>query len=61
MGLLSDRAGKTSDVVILPSSLEDSSRPRPGMYRLGVLLLCAAIFFKGGGRYSVDHMIGKEF
>jgi len=24
-------------------------------------LLCAAIFFKGGGRYSVDHMIGKEF
>ena len=24
-------------------------------------LLCAAIFFKGGGRYSVDRMIGKEF
>ena len=24
-------------------------------------LLCAAIFFKGGGRYSVDHLIGKEF
>jgi putative oxidoreductase len=25
------------------------------------LLLCIAIFFKGGGRYSVDRLIGKEF
>jgi putative oxidoreductase len=25
------------------------------------LLLCTAIFFRGGGRYSVDHLIGKEF
>ncbi len=25
------------------------------------LLLCVAIFFKGGGRYSVDRIIGKEF
>jgi putative oxidoreductase len=24
------------------------------------LLLCTAIFFRGGGRYSVDHLIGKE-
>lgn len=24
-------------------------------------LLCIAIFFKGGGRYSVDRIIGKEF
>ena len=24
-------------------------------------LLCVAIFFRGGGRYSVDHTIGKEF
>jgi putative oxidoreductase len=24
-------------------------------------LLCIAIFFKGGGRYSIDRMIGKEF
>ena len=24
-------------------------------------LLCIAIFFKGGGRYSVDQLIGKEF
>lgn len=23
--------------------------------------LCIAIFFKGGGRYSVDRMIGREF
>jgi putative oxidoreductase len=25
------------------------------------VLLCVAIFFKGGGRYSVDRIIGKEF
>jgi putative oxidoreductase len=25
------------------------------------LVLCIAIFFKGGGRYSIDRMIGKEF
>ena len=25
------------------------------------LLLCTAIFFRGGGRYSVDRLIGKEF
>lgn len=24
-------------------------------------LLCIAIFFKGGGRYSIDRLIGKEF
>lgn len=24
-------------------------------------MLCIAIFFKGGGRYSVDRIIGKEF
>lgn len=24
-------------------------------------LLCIAIFFKGGGRYSMDRLIGKEF
>jgi len=24
-------------------------------------LLCVGIFFRGGGRYSVDHLIGKEF
>ncbi len=30
-------------------------------YALLWLLLCIAIFFKGGGRYSIDRMIGKEF
>jgi len=30
-------------------------------YALLWLLLCIAIFFKGGGRYSVDRMIGWEF
>jgi putative oxidoreductase len=25
------------------------------------VLMCVAIWFKGGGRYSVDHYIGKEF
>jgi putative oxidoreductase len=30
-------------------------------YALLWLLLCIAIFFKGGGRYSIDRLIGKEF
>src|ERR1700687_1378124 len=30
-------------------------------YALLWLLLCVAIFFKGGGRYSIDRIIGKEF
>jgi putative oxidoreductase len=30
-------------------------------YALLWLLLCIAIFFKGGGHYSIDRMIGKEF
>jgi putative oxidoreductase len=25
------------------------------------LLLCTAIFFRGGGKYSLDHLLGKEF
>ena len=25
------------------------------------VLLCVAIFFKGGGRHSIDRIIGKEF
>src|SRR5579862_8623543 len=29
-------------------------------YALLWLLLCTAIFFRGGGRYSVDHLLGKE-
>ena len=43
MALLSDRAGKTSRVVILPASLEDPSKSPPGMYRLGLLIACASI------------------
>lgn len=30
-------------------------------YALLWLLLCVAIFFRGGGRYSVDRLIGREF
>jgi putative oxidoreductase len=30
-------------------------------YALLWALLCLAILFRGGGRYSVDHMLGKEF
>ena len=30
-------------------------------YALLWWLLCLAIFFRGGGRYSVDRLIGKEF
>jgi putative oxidoreductase len=29
-------------------------------YALLWWLLCLAIFFRGGGRYSVDRMLGKE-
>jgi putative oxidoreductase len=29
-------------------------------YPLLWLLLCIAIFFRGGGRYSLDHLLGKE-
>jgi cytochrome c oxidase subunit 3 len=43
MALLSDRAGKTSRVVILPASLEDPSKSPPGMYRLGLLIACGSI------------------
>ena len=30
-------------------------------YALLWAVLCVAIFFKGGGRYSVDRLIGREF
>jgi putative oxidoreductase len=30
-------------------------------YALLWALLCIAIFFRGGGRFSVDRLIGKEF
>ena len=43
MALLSDRAGKTSRVVLLPASLEDPSKSPPGMYRLGLVIACGSI------------------
>jgi cytochrome c oxidase subunit 3 len=42
--MLSDRAGKTSEVVVLPASLEDPSTPPPGLYRVGFLATCGSIF-----------------
>lgn len=43
MALLSDRASRTSEVVVLPASTEDPTKPPPGLYRLGVLLACSAM------------------
>lgn len=43
MALLSDRAGKTSSVVVLPASLEDPSKSPPGLYRIGLLIACGSI------------------
>ena len=43
MSLLSDRAGKTAEVVVLPASTEDPAKSPPGLYRLGVLLVCSAV------------------
>lgn len=43
MPLLSDRVGKTAEVVVLPASTEDPSKAPPGLYRLGVALACGAI------------------
>jgi heme/copper-type cytochrome/quinol oxidase subunit 3 len=41
--IVSDRAEKTDQVVVLPSSLEDPSKSPPGMYRVGVGIACASI------------------
>ena len=30
-------------------------------YPVLMLALCVAVFFRGGGRYSLDHRIGREF
>src|SRR5580658_177191 len=43
MSLLSDRARKTAQVVVMPASLEDRTKPPAGLYRLGLLLTCAWI------------------
>jgi cytochrome c oxidase subunit III len=42
--LLSDRAEKTSQVVVLPASLEDPNKPVPGLYRVGLAAVCVSIF-----------------
>jgi cytochrome c oxidase subunit 3 len=41
--LLSDRAGNTDQVVVLPSALEDPSKSPPGLYRVGLLTACISI------------------
>jgi cytochrome c oxidase subunit 3 len=42
--ILSDRVQKTDQVVVLPASLEDSSKSPPGLYRVGVATACGSIF-----------------
>ncbi|MGD1098608.1 MAG: hypothetical protein ABSB35_42355, partial [Bryobacteraceae bacterium] len=42
--ILSDRAGKTDQVVVLPVSLEDPSKSPPGLYRIGLIATCVSIF-----------------
>ena len=41
--LLSDHAGNTDQVVLLPSALEDPSKSPPGLYRVGLLTACISI------------------
>jgi cytochrome c oxidase subunit III len=41
--MLSDRAEKTDQVVILPASIDDPNTPPPGMYRIGFLATCVSI------------------
>ncbi len=43
MSLLSDRAGKTSEVVVLPASTENPDKAAPGLVRIGLLLGCGSI------------------
>ena len=42
--LVSDKAEKTSRLVVLPSSLEDPSKSPPGTYKIFLLALCGSIF-----------------
>lgn len=42
--IVSDRADKTSEVVVLASSTEDSTKAVPGLYRVGLLAVCISIF-----------------
>src|SRR5258706_9076785 len=41
--IVSGRAENTDQVVVLPSSLEDPSKAPPGLYRVGLLAICASI------------------
>jgi cytochrome c oxidase subunit 3 len=41
--LVSDRAGSTDQVVLLPSALEDPRKSPPGLYRVGLLTTCISI------------------
>lgn len=43
--LLSDRAEKTDQVVVLPVSLEDPSKRPPGLYRVGLAAILISICF----------------
>ena len=42
--ILSDRADKTDQVVLLPASLEDPSKAPPGLYRVGLAAICVSVF-----------------
>lgn len=44
MSILSDRVQKTDQVVVLPASLEDPGKAVPGLYRVGLVAVCVAIF-----------------
>src|ERR1035438_3647379 len=41
--LVSDRAEKTANVVVLPSSLENPNNAPPGTYRIFLLSVCVSI------------------
>jgi cytochrome c oxidase subunit 3 len=43
MPLLSHRAGRTSEVVVLPASTEDPAKAPPGLVRIGLFLACGSI------------------
>jgi cytochrome c oxidase subunit 3 len=41
--IVSDRAGRTDQMVVLPSSLEDPTKAPPGAFRVLIWTLCASI------------------
>ena len=41
--IVSDRAGRTDQMVVLPSSLEDPTKAPPGAFRILIWTLCASI------------------